>query len=280
MILFVPALGIAREEAEPEKLVNLRESWTKAKGVGARPIKEGYLTSLINLRENFTKSNRLEGALLVREEIEILTQGKARDPEDDNTKGPTQLLELRKSYQREMARLTATKDRIYLGALDKMQRRFSGQGQLEAAVAVKAEIDKVRSEGIVPKKAVAFGGHRYLFFDVEVSWDEAKERCEKLEGHLVAITSRAEQKFVAELALAGKGKARAALWIGYTDREKEGKWKWITGEKSGFSYWAAGEPNNSSAGEHCCEMWLDSGGKWNDVGGNDYEQGFVCEWGL
>src|SRR5262245_10690698 len=43
---------------------------------------------------------------------------------------------------------------------------------------------------------VAFQGHHYEIFRHKRTWDEAKRLCEAMGGHLVCITSEAEQEFV------------------------------------------------------------------------------------
>jgi hypothetical protein len=37
---------------------------------------------------------------------------------------------------------------------------------------------------------------------------------------------------------------KADIWIGLSDHESEGVWKWITGEKRTFTYWDAMQPDN------------------------------------
>ena len=52
------------------------------------------------------------------------------------------------------------------------------------------------------------------------------------------------------------------LWIGYSDAASEGDWRWASGEWSGYSHWAPGEPNNSEGREH--HGILQPDGTWND----------------
>ncbi|KAH0628970.1 hypothetical protein JD844_010646 [Phrynosoma platyrhinos] len=65
-------------------------------------------------------------------------------------------------------------------------------------------------------------------------------------------------------------------WIGLTDKNVEGEWKWLDGSSStsGFTYWAQGEPNNSDSGEDCAHLWMN--GEWNDVYCT-YPCYYICE---
>ena len=105
-----------------------------AKEKQARPIKEKYLNALIKLRGRLTKEGAVEDAVLVREEIEILTQGKERQLEKESR---SDLGRLRGIYERELATLEASLDKKYEVALGKLQRSFQNEKKLEAVLAVK-----------------------------------------------------------------------------------------------------------------------------------------------
>jgi hypothetical protein len=138
-------------------------------------------------------------------------------------------------------------------------------------------------------QAQAYGGHCYYRNSTAVSWSAAKAGCEALAagGHLVTITSMAEQQFV--WGVAGMMDA----WIGATDGLMDNQGgngmpsTWITGEDiAQFNGWASGEPNNyqkecpgggGMCWEHCGFMWVDTQGAWNDdVCG--YDKAYICEW--
>jgi hypothetical protein len=94
-------------------------------------------------------------------------------------------------------------------------------------------------------------------------------------GYLATITSEAEELFLQSTsAFAGSVKGEGIrAWIGLSDRESEGYFKWVTGPESGqaltYSDWMGGEPNNAGPGEDYVE-WRNypygpDGRAWNDV---------------
>jgi hypothetical protein len=120
---------------------------------------------------------------------------------------------------------------------------------------------------------VMYNGHEYKLFTTLKTWQEAKDHCESLGGHLVTITSAEENDFVDTLA------ESYFVWIGFCDEETEGVWEWITGENVIYTNWRLNEPNNCCGGEDYGEMIND--GTWNDLGGPGSpttKRYYVCEW--
>ena len=64
-----------------------------------------------------------------------------------------------------------------------------------------------------PLKAEAFGLELVSF----LCWDDAKEACEKMGGHLVTISSQAENDFVRDIMIS-EGRA-GYLTLGFSDAE-------------------------------------------------------------
>lgn len=105
-------------------------------------------------------------------------------------------------------------------------------------------------------------GHRYTVITEVPSWTEAQTKAIGLGGNLVTINDLKEENWLKE-TFGEKG----LFWIGFTDRETEGIWKWISGQSSTYTHWAAGEPSNSGGNENYAVMnwnWPTDGG-WNDV---------------
>ncbi|MCB9283533.1 MAG: HYR domain-containing protein [Lewinellaceae bacterium] len=100
-------------------------------------------------------------------------------------------------------------------------------------------------------------GHTYFRSNFSTAWSDAKTEAIGLGGHLVTVTSAAENTLVI-----GNG---AAAWIGLTDQAVEGVWQWVTGEPFVYSSWCPGEPNNAGLlGEDYVVTNFCTSGQWND----------------
>lgn len=140
----------------------------------------------------------------------------------------------------------------------------------------------------VPQEAAEFNGHFYRVYNIDggITWQEAKEYCERQGGHLATITSPEEQSFISDLI---RDEKKRSYWIGLTDEDESGNWQWVNGEPFIYSNWAQHEPNNGYGGmEHyAAVVSYDTQydypihlGEWNDhANDRDIEQfGFLCEW--
>ncbi|XP_039880726.1 CD209 antigen-like protein A, partial [Simochromis diagramma] len=92
---------------------------------------------------------------------------------------------------------------------------------------------------------VAFSDSLYEVSSEQKSWEESRRDCLKKGSDLMIINSREEQNFV--------NKFKKHLWIGLTDSETEGIWKWVDGTQMTTSYWNSGEPNGGR-NENCGEI--------------------------
>ena len=143
-------------------------------------------------------------------------------------------------------------------------------------------------------------GHYYLYFpNLGINWTAAKTAAETstyygLQGYLATITAADEAKISGEQA-AGAG------WIGGSDAETEGVWKWVTGPENGtvfwngavngsspnFAFWNSNEPNNLNNEDyaHITAPGVGTLGSWNDLqvngdaSGNYQPKGYIVEYG-
>ena len=130
---------------------------------------------------------------------------------------------------------------------------------------------------IPPVAVIEFNGHKYMQFDVSVSWSEAKEYCESLGGYLATLTSAEEEAAVVNMV--SKQSKKSGYYLGATDAEKEGNWKWITGEEWNYSNWDTNQPSNDGNAENYLAIWnCKNNPSWNDKAEGYYPTyGFICE---
>jgi hypothetical protein len=150
--------------------------------------------------------------------------------------------------------------------------------------------------GSVPNPA---NGHFYEFISSpNITWTDAKTAAEGrslfgLTGYLVTVTDAAENEFC-------KGKLGGVLgWMGASDADTEGTWRWKTGpeglENGGlgrnfytgiyptgaevppyYSNWSSGEPNNASDEDYAHFL---ASGQWNDYANATPVNGYLVEYG-
>ncbi len=110
--------------------------------------------------------------------------------------------------------------------------------------------------------------NHYYRLTEPLNWVEAEAQAIEWGGHLVILNSREEELWIKEVF----GEYEY-FWIGFNDREKEGKWEWSRGGPVTYTNWAPGAPDDL-LGEDAAVMnwgWSGYGNYWNDVPEN-YER--------
>lgn len=113
----------------------------------------------------------------------------------------------------------------------------------------------------------SYNGHSYYLSDATELSSDAADLMYSLGGHLLTVNSSAENDFL-------RDNVNVRFWMGLTDQEQEGTFKWVTGEALSYSNWASGEPNDYNGNEDWVEMY--DNGTWNDML-NNYSSRFVIE---
>ena len=143
--------------------------------------------------------------------------------------------------------------------------------------------DKSFSITISDANYLPLTGHFYQYIShVGITWQDAKIAAELLDyyglqGYLATITLPEEKQLTGE-------QASGAGWLGGSDAETEGVWKWVTGPEGlnggtifwngladgstpNYAFWNSGEPNQSGDEDyaHITAPNVGIRGSWNDL---------------
>lgn len=121
-------------------------------------------------------------------------------------------------------------------------------------------------------------GHLYQYFSTGLTWAEAKNACATAGGHLVTLTSAAENTWVwNNLGAIDRTKN---TWLGGTDEVTENVWQWVSGEPFEYANWAPGQPDDWNGADYLIyNPWYFSNypSKWDDENGSAVLS-YICEW--
>ncbi|XP_045079579.1 C-type lectin domain family 4 member E-like isoform X2 [Coregonus clupeaformis] len=113
----------------------------------------------------------------------------------------------------------------------------------------------------------------YYLSNNSKTWSESRQDCRERGADLVIINSREEQKFLNKLG------EKMYFWIGLTDSEKEGSWKWVDGTTpTTTQFWREGEPNNAQGDENCAVFNSFSDNLGNIQSWNDQPCSLLIHW--
>ncbi|XP_034002680.1 CD209 antigen-like protein E, partial [Trematomus bernacchii] len=146
----------------------------------------------------------------------------------------------------------------------RLQARDQLVNQLKASLTKKTrEVDRLQSlmekAKTCPEGWRMFGCSCYLFSTEEASWEQSRDNCTAGGAHLVIVDSNKELEFISSMT-------KKDTWIGLSDREEEGTWKWVDGSPLTLTFWKGGEPNNGAGGsEEDCAYIYSNKNVWNDA---------------
>ncbi|XP_067371572.1 CD209 antigen-like protein C [Channa argus] len=177
----------------------------------------------------------------------------------------TNMTERFQDFMKELSSLSAERDQLNssLMKMTEAKRRF----------------ERIcRQNKTCPAGWTMFSCFCYFLSNDAGSWTKGREDSRSKGADLVVVDSAEEQTF-----LSGLTTAETWSWIGLTDREEEGTWKWIDGASLTRSYWEENQPDNGGGdttwGEEECAH-IRTGKKteenWNDRSCNASLR-WICE---
>jgi formylglycine-generating enzyme required for sulfatase activity len=148
-----------------------------------------------------------------------------------------------------------------------------------------AEVGNLDSDGDGLTDAWERGYGRYQVIAGDITWAQAKADSEARGGHLVTLTSQAEQDFVVNLlgSKLSEGISMNVIGAYQTSKlnEPSGNWAWVTGETWSYANWNGAPDNNQGNQDYGYLIGNINGGYpyWDDVEGTSYFSRYILEFG-
>ncbi|KAK7153565.1 hypothetical protein R3I94_007066 [Phoxinus phoxinus] len=119
----------------------------------------------------------------------------------------------------------------------------------------------------VKDRWIYYNSSLYFLSSEKRSWTESRRYCTERGADLIIINNTEEQGFVRKIS------SDVNVWVGVTDRDVEGTWKWVDGSTLNSGFWSSGEPNSAVGDEDCA---LNRGPGLADYPCNDAFE-WICE---
>ncbi|HEY2342203.1 MAG TPA: hypothetical protein VGH90_04190 [Chthoniobacteraceae bacterium] len=133
-----PLRLLSADVADPAELIALRAKYEEQIQTATAPAETAFVNALETLEQRFTRSNQMDAAQSVHNELEQLKH----EPTKPTTlpADPPELLERRAEHFHMVNRLQLQPLNAYLRELEPLKQQFLRNGALESAVAVDREI--------------------------------------------------------------------------------------------------------------------------------------------
>ncbi|XP_058644798.1 CD209 antigen-like protein C [Onychostoma macrolepis] len=136
------------------------------------------------------------------------------------------------------------------------------------------ERDQLRNQLHTYARWTCYKSTYYYMSSEKMNWTESRRYCTERGADLIIINNSEEEEFVKSIY------GDAAVYIGLTDSDQEGSWKWVDGTlASGFSSWVVGEPNVDNRVDEDCAVAAAKSAEWpNLVGWLDVACNRTFQW--
>lgn len=126
----------------------------------------------------------------------------------------------------------------------------------------------------------SFGGSCYWLVsntDFLTTWHEAYTACSNMGAHLLIIDSQEEQYYINGLLPNFHQAAVPDIWIGLSDKDKDGDFRWVDKTTPNFTNYGSGWPKNTADAWDCGLIFTGNyDGKWETT--NCFKSfGYICE---
>jgi hypothetical protein len=142
--------------------------------------------------------------------------------------------------------------------------------------------EMIDEQADIPPDAISFNGHSYYLYNPDSkTWDRVLRDCAANGGYPAVINNKEENEFLFKYM---KEKGLESAFIGYTDLDEEGTWKWVYGKESDFQDWGTNargqqQPNQENRNEDWAQFDTRMlNGYWNDGEYGNKSYAYFCEW--
>ena len=280
-----------------------------------KPVYKDYTRSLLELQTDFVSSNRLNDSRSIQIEFSLNTgymnlNAKSYQFVFDRQKPLPKEASIFRETRNEQIKFILKKNLSnYINELKNAQSVYlNNQNLIDARKATDEmrlatlELEKIQkiyfteptflsfsinhSNNEIPSDAVEFKGNFYKVFkpnSTKSNFKNMRDRCLNMGGHLAYIETPEEHQFIYSLILSfvkttDLGKLNYAF-VGGSDAQQEGQWKWLNGEKINWFNWGNNEPGNHRP-ELEDFLGIQMDGTWCDASlyFKKHKYLFVCEW--
>ncbi|KAG9329496.1 hypothetical protein JZ751_004448 [Albula glossodonta] len=164
--------------------------------------------------------------------------------------------------------LTAERDELQTNYNSLTAERDQLQTNYNTLTAERDQLLRKLGQFSRPQGWTNFSSSSYYISKEKKTWSESRQYCRDKGADLVIINNEEEQTFLQNFG---------HTWIGLTDSENEGTWKWVDGTTLTTGYWSFKQPDNWY-NEDCAAIQPKDGTlqSWNDRFCSDRIQ-WVCE---